>query len=98
MTGKEEGLKVKAKALAMAKRTAGRWFLAVENGAEARKLDIRLGFLGAGRWNLLGFWDDPSGRLDAAVREERTVTSGESVGLDIRSCGGYVAMIVNQGD
>ena len=84
--------------VAMAKRKDGRWFLAVENGAEARRLAIRLGFLGAGRWRLLGFRDDPSGRLDAAVREERTVTSGEPVGLDIRPCGGYVAMIVKQGD
>ena len=81
--------------VAMARRSGGTWFVAVENGAEARELDVGLGFLGDdGAFKLTGFRDDPSGRLDAAVREERTVTGRNRLKLTVRPCGGYVAMIV----
>ena len=81
--------------VAMARRRGSRWFVAVENAAQERVLDLRLGFLGDGRWRLVGFKDDPNGRLDACVREERTVRPSEGISITVRPCGGYIAMLEN---
>ena len=83
--------------VAMARRAGNTWFIAVENGADARSLRFRLDFLKDGAWRLLEFTDDPSGRLDAAVRGERTVTPADALTLAIRPCGGYIARLVPVG-
>ena len=81
------------KCVALARRAGSRWFIAVENGAKERHVEFDLGFLGEGKWSVVSFCDDPSGRLDACERKARGVSSNDFVKLDLRGCGGFVAMV-----
>ena len=78
--------------VAMARRKGDRWFIAVENSSQARKLEIGLSFLGKGTWTLKGFRDDPKGVLDSCVGDERKVSAGDILRVSVNSCGGYIAM------
>ena len=79
--------------VALARRRGSTWFLAVENGAVARSLTVDLGFL-AGKTRMIAFGDAPD-RLDAFVKTEREVSPGERLALEIRPCGGFVAMLTD---
>ena len=79
--------------VALAKRTGGRWFIAVENASQLRTMELPLGFLANGRWRLVGFKDHRSGRLDACEREEFTVEPTDVLKVELNSCGGYVALL-----
>ena len=78
--------------VAMARRKGDRWFIAVENSSQVRKLEIGLSFLGKGTWTLKGFRDDPKGVLDSCVGDERKVSAGDILRVSVNSCGGYIAM------
>ena len=82
--------------VAMARRSGGKWFVAIENGAQPRCLDIPLGFLGGGKWRMLGYRDHPSGALDSCVRDEREVLGTDRIQVEIRSKGGFVALLRRQ--
>jgi len=79
--------------VAMARRKGDRWFIAVENASQVRTVEIGLSFLGEGAWILKGFRDDPKGVLDSCVGEEREVSSGDILRIEVNSCGGYVAEV-----
>lgn len=79
-------------AAVVARRKGDRWFIAVENSSQVRKLEIGLSFLGKGTWTLKGFRDDPKGVLDSCVGDERKVSAGDILRVSVNSCGGYIAM------
>ena len=80
---------------AFARRHGDRWFLAVLNGPTARGLRMPATFLGAGRYHasmLRDRSDDP-----AAVKiEETSVTATESIDMDLRAGGGFIARFTKE--
>ena len=80
------------KCVAVAKRKGRDWFVAVENGPDERRLDIRLGFLAPAGGDLVGFADAPD-RPDGYALERREVVPSDVIRLTIRPSGGYVAWI-----
>ena len=81
------------KCVAVAKRKGRDWFVAVENGAEERRVSIKLDFLGADKCELLGFADAET-RPDGYRIDSRVVDRTGKIDLMLRSCGGYCARII----
>ena len=77
---------------AFAKRNGKDWFIAIENGAEGRRMTIALDFLGGGKYELLGF-ADADDRLDGYRIDRRAVDRDGKIDLALRPCGGYCARI-----
>lgn len=77
---------------AMARRSGGEWFVGVLNGADTRKMELVLDFLGQGKWKAtcLG---DVDGAPDSWAREEKVVDARGSLELNLSSRGGFVAWI-----
>lgn len=70
----------------IARRKGDRWLLGMINGGEARTVDLKLGFLGAGRWKALVVSDAPDFGL---VSETREVSDGGNLGeMKIKAGGG----------
>ena len=78
--------------VALAKRKGNDWFIAVENGAEARKLAVDLGFLDAGEYDMTAF-ADASDRPDGYTVSRRVVGRGETLDIEINQKGGFVAWL-----
>ena len=81
------------KCVVVAKRKGRDWFVAVENGAEERRIVINLDFLGAGNCELLGF-SDAVDRSDGYRIDRRIAGRDGKIDLTLRPCGGYCARIV----
>lgn len=75
-----------------ARRRGDQWFVAVINGAAARTLPLRFGFLGKGSWQLTALADDPT-RADAFVRTEQQVRPTSAVTAALRAGGGFVGWL-----
>ena len=80
------------KCVAVAKRKGRDWFVAVENGAEGRRIAVKLDFLGADNCELLGF-ADAEDRSDGYRIDRRVVGRDGKIELTLRPCGGYCARI-----
>ena len=75
---------------AFARRHGKRWFLVIANGPVARSVEVPLSFLGGGSHQALlvrDREDDPA----AVVVENRTVRREDSVKIELRAGGGFVA-------
>jgi alpha-glucosidase len=73
----------------LARRSGNTWFLAVMNGTTARNVTVPLSFLGEGEYHALLVRD---GKDHAAVRTENTtVKRGDSLIIDLREGGGFIA-------
>ena len=80
------------KCVAVAKRKGRDWFVAVENGAEERRITIKLDFLGEDSCELLGF-ADAEDKPDGYRIDRRAVERDGKIELTLRPCGGYCARI-----
>lgn len=80
------------KCVAVAKRKGKDWFVAVENGAAERRLEIKLDFLGSSTGELVGF-ADAADRPDGYAIDRRVVGAADLLKLTIRPCGGYAGLI-----
>jgi alpha-glucosidase len=70
----------------IARRSGERWLLGMLNGAEARTVDLKLSFLGAGKWKALVVKDAP---VFGLAREDREVEGGAGLGeMKIKAGGG----------
>ena len=75
---------------AFARRGNDKWFLGVMNGPNARTVKIRLSFLGKSRYRSMLVKDQPDEA--AAVKIERiTATGNDSIEVEMRAGGGFVA-------
>jgi len=75
---------------AFARRSGDKWFLAILNGPEARKLSVPLSFLGRGNYNALIVRDGKSD--SAAVQIENTKKRrSDSLEIEMSSGGGFIA-------
>lgn len=81
--------------LVQARRKAGRWYLAAMNGDQPLSLAIPLHFLGPGQHILRAFADGPESnrRPSALVESTRTVTSGDTLSVNLAAHGGYAAFV-----
>ncbi|NWG12894.1 MAG: glycoside hydrolase family 97 N-terminal domain-containing protein [Acidobacteria bacterium] len=78
---------------AFARRRGSTWFLAVMNGASARTIRVPLSFLGGGNYKAMMVRDHPED--PAAVQlEDSVVSSAESLAIDLRAGGGFIARFV----
>lgn len=79
------------KVVAYARRKGNDWWIGVMNGDQPREISISLDFLkGKGKAALV--YDDDS-RLDGVKREDRNVSSQETLRMKLRPGGGFVARI-----
>jgi alpha-glucosidase len=81
---------------ALARRDGDRWFLAILNGPEARTVRVPLSFLGTGPYRSLLVRDrkDDPAALDVG---ESTATRDDSVDVDLRAGGGFIARFTKAG-
>ena len=75
---------------ALARRSGATWFLAVLNGPDARTLRVRPAFLPAGRHDALTVSDVLDNPAAVAVTRG-TVTRSESLTIELRPAGGFIA-------
>jgi alpha-glucosidase len=78
--------------IAVAKRKGSRWFIAIENGAQDRSLEIPLSFLGSGKWSMRKFADREGTDLGFDISECVVAPSGK-LKLSLRAKGGFVAWL-----
>lgn len=79
------------KVVAFARRKGNDWWIGVMNGDQPREISISLDFLkGKGKAALV--YDDDT-RLDGVKREDRDVSSQETLRMKLRPGGGFVARI-----
>jgi alpha-glucosidase len=73
-------------------RRGDTWFVAVLNGPSTRTLRIDLGFLGAARYDAL-VAKDKADAAAAVIVEQATVGKGDTLSIDLRAAGGYIARL-----
>ena len=79
----------------VARRSGTRWWIGSISAAPAHQQRVSLDFLAPGRrYTLHLVRDDGSGGLAA---EDRTVTSSDSLAVDVESHGGFTAELTPQG-
>jgi alpha-glucosidase len=74
---------------AFARWKGDRWFLAIVNGPAAAKVNVPASFLKSGKYRALLVRDrenDPA----ALTIEEATVSSEDTIGIDLRAGGGFI--------
>ena len=79
-----------------ARRSGNDWFIGSLNNSEARTLDIKLDFLGGGKYKLVAFQDDPESGVDAekVMRTSKDVVKGDIVKFEMAPGGGFAAYLV----
>ncbi|MBN1344087.1 MAG: glycoside hydrolase family 97 catalytic domain-containing protein [Phycisphaerae bacterium] len=78
------------KIAAFARRTGTTWFIGVLNGGGELVVKIPLTFLGDGKYQAVLLADDAA-QPDAFARSEKAVTSSETLTVQMRKGGGFVA-------
>ncbi|MBC7783367.1 MAG: glycoside hydrolase family 97 catalytic domain-containing protein [Burkholderiales bacterium] len=77
---------------AFARRKGQDWFIGVINDGTARSLPISLSFLGQGKYDIVKLADSAD-RHDAFVRSQAVVGTGDTITVDLRKDGGFVAKL-----
>jgi len=78
-----------------ARRSGNEWFIGSMTNSDARTLEIKLDFLGEGKYKLVAFEDAPDATINAenALRTSKTVVKGDVVKIKMASGGGYAAWL-----
>jgi alpha-glucosidase len=81
----------------LARRSGERWFVAVMNGPTAKTVDVRLSFLGAGKYQSLLVEDSEDS--PAAVRVSKAAHArGDLLRIPLRPGGGFAGRFTRTGD
>jgi alpha-glucosidase len=82
-----------AKHLVMVRRSGDDWFLGALTDSNAREIPVKLDFLGPGRWKLRLWKDAADSNINAEHLEveERVVSAGDTLHLQMAPAGGAVA-------
>jgi alpha-glucosidase len=86
------------KHIVMARQAGDDWFLGALTGREPREVNVRLNFLGPGRWKM-SLWKDGAGASENAEHlaiEERTLNSDDALSVQLAPAGGFVARLQRQ--
>ena len=78
-----------------ARRSGNEWFIGSMTNSEARTIDLPLDFLGAGKYRLIAFEDDPNSYIDAekVVRTAKNVSKGDVIKIKMAPGGGYAGWL-----
>lgn len=74
---------------AFARRRGDKWFLAIMNGAQARSIEVPLGFLGGGRYRALLVRDRQDEAAAVDIVRAR-LGRGDSLTIEMRGGGGFI--------
>lgn len=79
-----------------ARRSGDEWFLGAMTNSESRSLEIKLDFLGAGKYTMVAFEDGPDAAINAekVTRSSKTVAKGDIVKIKMAPGGGFAAYLV----
>ncbi len=79
-----------------ARRSGNEWFIGSLNNSESRTLEIKLDFLGGGKYKLVAFQDDSESGVDAEkiMRTSKDVVKGDIVKFEMAPGGGFAAYLV----
>jgi len=77
------------------RRSGKEWFIGSMTNSEARTLDVKLDFLGEGKYKLIAFEDAPDANINAekAVRTSNTVNKGDVITIKMAPGGGFAAWL-----
>ncbi|MFO1511823.1 MAG: glycoside hydrolase family 97 protein [Verrucomicrobiota bacterium] len=82
------------KSIVVARRSGERWYVAAMNGDSAASFNLPLNFLGAKKWTLHAFADDPKASDYQAVAESTSVVNAKTVlPLSLAPDGGFVGIV-----
>jgi alpha-glucosidase len=78
-----------------ARRSGDEWFIGAMTNSKSRTLEIKLDFLGEGKYKLVAFEDSPESAIDAekVMRSAKTVSKGDVVKMRMAPGGGYAAWL-----
>jgi len=78
-----------------ARRSGNEWFIGSMTNSEARTLEIKLDFLGEGKYKMIAFEDAPDANINAekVVRTSVVVVKGDTVKLKMAPGGGFAAWL-----
>jgi len=77
------------------RRSGNNWFIGSMTNSEARTLEIKLDFLGEGKYKLVAFEDAPDANINAenVTRTSKDVVKGDLIKIKMASGGGYAAWL-----
>ena len=78
-----------------ARRSGNEWFIGAMTNSESRSLEIKLDFLGAGKYNMVAFEDAPDATIDAekVMRSSKTLAKGDVIKIRMAPGGGFAAWL-----
>ena len=78
-----------------ARRSGNEWFIGSMTNSETRTLEIKLDFLGAGKYKMVAFEDAPDAAINAedVMRSSKTVVKGDVVKIRMAPGGGFAAWL-----
>jgi alpha-glucosidase len=78
------------------RRSGNDWFIGSMTNSDARSLEIKLDFLGEGKYTMVAFEDTPESDIDAekVVRTSKEVVKGDAIKIKMVSGGGFAAYLV----
>ncbi|MDO8928800.1 MAG: glycoside hydrolase family 97 catalytic domain-containing protein, partial [Bacteroidota bacterium] len=78
-----------------ARRSGNEWFIGSMTNSETRTLEIKLDFLGAGKYKMVAFEDAPDAAINAekVMQTTRTVAIGDVIKMRMAPGGGYAAWL-----
>lgn len=79
-----------------ARRSGNDWFIGSMTNSEARLIEIKLDFLGEGKYQMVAFEDAPDASINAehAIRTSKIVNKGDLVKIKMAPGGGFAAFLV----
>ena len=84
--------------ISSARRSGNEWFIGSMTNSEARTLEVKLDFLGEGKYKIVAFEDAPDASIYAekAIRTSKTVVKGDILKIKMAPGGGYAAWLEPQ--
>ena len=78
-----------------ARRSGNDWFIGSMTNSETRTLEIKLDFLGEGKYKMVAFEDAPDAAINAesVLRTSKTVVKGDLVKIKMAPGGGFAAYL-----
>ncbi|WP_205461705.1 glycoside hydrolase family 97 protein [Mangrovibacterium lignilyticum] len=82
--------------ITMARRSGDQWFIGSMTNSDERELEIKLDFLGSGKYRMVAFEDVEDSSVDAEKlqRSETTVSHGDKLTMKMVAGGGFAAYLV----
>jgi alpha-glucosidase len=79
-----------------ARRSGNEWFIGSMTNSESRTLDVKLDFLGEGKYKMVAFEDAPEAAVNAesVLKTTKTVVNGDVVKIRMAPGGGFAAYLV----